>query len=162
MIDIEYLIQSFQRNLQIIHMQADGLSHEDSLIQLPFRGNCLNWVIGHVITYRDRILELLGEEPIWEERITDLYNRGSEPITSEDEGILTLAELLVDLERSQERMSTVLVGMNLEDFNKEIDLNGNKMTLGQRLFFLYFHETYHVGQTEYLRQLAGKDDAVIS
>jgi hypothetical protein len=25
----------------------------------------------------------------------------------------------------------------------------------------YFHETYHVGQTEMLRQLAGKNDQVI-
>jgi hypothetical protein len=29
------------------------------------------------------------------------------------------------------------------------------------VFFLYFHETYHVGQTELLRQLAGKNDQVI-
>jgi hypothetical protein len=26
------------------------------------------------------------------------------------------------------------------------------------IFFLYSHETYHAGQTEVLRQLAGKDD----
>jgi hypothetical protein len=29
------------------------------------------------------------------------------------------------------------------------------------VFFQYFHETYHVGQTELLRQLAGKNDQVI-
>jgi len=27
-------------------------------------------------------------------------------------------------------------------------------TLGQFLFFLYWHETYHVGQTELLRDVA--------
>jgi hypothetical protein len=26
---------------------------------------------------------------------------------------------------------------------------------------LYWHEAYHTGQTEYLRQLAGKDDCVV-
>jgi hypothetical protein len=34
-------------------------------------------------------------------------------------------------------------------------------TRGARLFFYYFHETYHVGQTELLRQLAGRDDKII-
>ena len=29
------------------------------------------------------------------------------------------------------------------------------------LFFGYFHESYHVGQTELLRQLAGKNDKMI-
>jgi len=31
----------------------------------------------------------------------------------------------------------------------------------KRIFFLYFHETYHVGQTELFRQLAGKDEKLI-
>jgi hypothetical protein len=35
------------------------------------------------------------------------------------------------------------------------------MTVGQRLFGLYFHQTYHIGQTELLRQLAGVNDKVI-
>lgn len=34
-------------------------------------------------------------------------------------------------------------------------------TLGQLIFFLFWYETYHVGQPEFLRQLAGKDDKVI-
>jgi len=34
-------------------------------------------------------------------------------------------------------------------------------TIAERLRFLMWHETYHVGQTEYLRQLAGKGDKVI-
>jgi hypothetical protein len=42
----------------------------------------------------------------------------------------------------------------VKDFRGEI-------TLGNRLFFIYYHETYHVGQTELLRQLAGKNDKII-
>jgi hypothetical protein len=34
-------------------------------------------------------------------------------------------------------------------------------TVGQRVLGLYFHETYHVGQLELLRQLAGTGDKVI-
>jgi uncharacterized damage-inducible protein DinB len=46
-------------------------------------------------------------------------------------------------------------------FAREIGSGERKTTVGQRAFFLYFHETYHVGQTELFRQLAGKNDKVI-
>ena len=44
---------------------------------------------------------------------------------------------------------------------REFTSGERKMTVGQRAFFLYFHETYHVGQAEVFRRLAGKDDKVI-
>lgn len=47
--------------------------------------------------------------------------------------------------------------MTLEDLNVLRD----ERTLGERVLGLYFHETYHTGQTEILRQLAGVDDRVI-
>ena len=34
-------------------------------------------------------------------------------------------------------------------------------TLGSRVFFNYFHDTYHAAHTEMHRQFAGMDDAVI-
>jgi hypothetical protein len=34
-------------------------------------------------------------------------------------------------------------------------------TIAKRLFFLNFNESYHVGQTELFRQLAGKNDKII-
>jgi hypothetical protein len=34
-------------------------------------------------------------------------------------------------------------------------------TAGQQIRFSHWHETYHVGQLELLRQLAGKNDKVI-
>lgn len=35
------------------------------------------------------------------------------------------------------------------------------VSAAQRLHFDYFHDTYHTGQTEILRQVAGTDDQVI-
>ncbi len=42
MITTADLIEGLRRNLGIIQAQTKGLSHADSLLQLPFRGNCLN------------------------------------------------------------------------------------------------------------------------
>ena len=51
--------------------------------------------------------------------------------------------------------------ITVKELAREIEVGDRTMTLGQRLFGFYFHETYHTGQTEALRQLAGTDDQVI-
>ena len=89
------------------------------------------------------------------------YKRDSEPMTHADEGTLTLEELLSWLDRSQERIATALSKMDETALACEYTIRAQKTTVGQRAFFLYFHETYHVGQTELFRQLAGKDDKLI-
>ncbi len=43
------LVKAYERNTRIIEMQADGLSHANSLIQTEYNINCLNWTIGHVV-----------------------------------------------------------------------------------------------------------------
>ena len=63
MITPQQLAEAFGRNANIVKMQAQGLSHADSLRQPPFRGNCLNWILGHLASNRDVILRSLGVEP---------------------------------------------------------------------------------------------------
>lgn len=41
------------------------------------------------------------------------------------------------------------------------DFGSNARVIARPVTFLYRHETYHTGQTEYQRQLAGTDDHVI-
>jgi uncharacterized damage-inducible protein DinB len=141
-------------------MQADGLSHADSLRQPPFRGNCLNWVLGHMAGNRDVILQALAAQPVMG-AAASRYERESEPITGDGPGVLPLGELLAILGQSQEALADALGRATEEDLAREIPRGQRTAQLGQWIFFLYFHETYHVGQTELLRQLAGKDDKVI-
>jgi hypothetical protein len=160
MIEASELVDAFARNVRVVKMQTEGLTHEDSLRQLPFRGNCLNWVLGHLVASGDDVLEALGEPPVFGTHGTR-YERGSEPVTEKDGNILRLEELLEWLERAQERIAVALNQLDEAAFSRKLASGGRDTTVGQRVFFLYFHETYHVGQTELFRQLAGKDDRVI-
>lgn len=159
MINSQDLSNAFARNVGIVKMQTEGLTHEDSMRQLP-HGNCLNWVLGHISASRDSVLETLGEPPLMD-TYGVRYQRGSDPVMRADEGTMTLKELLSWLDRSQERLATALSKMDEAALAREYRSGDRKTTVGQRVFFLYFHETYHVGQTELFRQLAGKDDKVI-
>ena len=159
MINSQDLSTAFARNVGILKMQTDGLTDEDSMRQLP-HGNCLNWVLGHIASNRDGVLETLGEPPLMD-TYGVRYQRGSDPVTQADEGTMTLEELLTWLDRSQERIATALSKMDETSLTREYGSGDRVTTVGQRAFFLYFHETYHVGQTELFRQLAGKDDKLI-
>jgi hypothetical protein len=164
MIDATDLAGAFARNVSVVKMQTEGLTHAESLIPLP-HGNCLNWVIGHIVEGRDGVLEVLGE-PSVSGAVVERYQRGSEPVAGTEaavggEGVLPLAQLLELLERSQERLEVALSHMDLNALARTSAGDARGRSIGQRLFFLYFHETYHVGQTELFRQIAGKDDKLI-
>lgn len=161
MITVTDLIASLETNLHIIKAQTQGLTHADSLLQLPFRGNCLNWVIGHIADNRNTMLHVLGEEGILSEAQAARYGFGSEPVCGDAGDILPLEELLAMLEQSQKALVAKLQTMSAEDLARDVQSWLGTTTLGRLVVYLYWHESYHTGQTEFLRQLAGKDDKVI-
>jgi hypothetical protein len=160
MISPTQLAEAFARNTSLIQRQTEGLSQADSLLQPPSRGNCLNWVVGHVSQYRDNALELLGAPPVMGEDGAR-YRRESEPVTGEGPGVLPLEALLEILSRCQDALQSALETATEAHLAQEIPTQRGMTTRAARLFFYYFHETYHVGQTELLRQFAGRDDKII-
>ena len=64
MIPTSQLAEEFARNLWVVRAQTEGITHENSLCQPPFRGKCLNWVLGHLAQYQDQVLAVLGAEPV--------------------------------------------------------------------------------------------------
>ena len=162
MISPEYLASAYARNVQIVKRQTDGLSQADSLTQLPFRANCMNWVVGHLVTNRNSVLKLLGTDPALEPERAARYVRESEPITGDGPGVLPLEELLAVLERAQERLTSLLATITPDELNRQVAFLGSRsMTVGEWLLFFFFHDSYHTGQTEILRQAVGKNDKII-
>ena len=156
----ESMIDLFGVNASIVGKQTEGLTHADSLLQPPFRSNCLNWVLGHIVGNRNDILKALGESPIWSEEEEAPYKYGSEPITC-DGNCHSLEKLLSDFDRSQKPLIAALERIPQEELAKTIETFRGEQLLGDHVAFLLWHESYHVGQLELLRQLAGTDDAVI-
>ena len=151
------LIEAFARNVSVIKMQTDGLTHEDSLLQPPFRGNCLNWVLGHITENRDHILEALGESPVIDE-FGKRYARGSEPLTQAGDDVVRLEELLDWLERSQVRLAAALEKMNDAAWASErsVGSSNRKMTVSQRVFFFVFSRNVSRGADGIIPANGGK------
>ena len=157
--DKERANQTLDRHQWIIKAQAGELSHSDSLLQLPFRGNCFNWILGHVLVHRDIMLELLGESTLLGPKEHKLYGIESEPLTTEDDAVDF--DQLLETARLSARELRDAISNASEDLFSSIFNEERGMTIQDRVEFLIWHETYHLGQLEILRQLAGKNDAVI-
>lgn len=161
MIHIEDFAKMLQGEHEIMCQQTADLSHADSLLQPQPGGNCLNWVMGHLAVNLVEILGVLDEK--LPENLPDLsrYRIGSEPIRGEEDGVLPLQELIDTYKQLNQAVLNRLENMSEADFEQEIDFWQGKKRRGYVAFFYFFHHTYHLGQLEYLRNLAGKTEKVI-
>ena len=157
MTDPKKAIQGFQTTHWIIKNQTKGLNHADSVLQLPFRGNCMNWVVGHLAVYRDKMLKVIGQEGLLNEEETALYTRGSDPIINADYAV-AFERLLNAIDESQKRIIAYLEQATTDTLAA---IYKEEQTVGDRLGGLHWHETYHTGQLELLCQLAGTNDVII-
>lgn len=141
-----------------LHKNLEGISHEDSLRQPEENGNCLNWVVGHIVASRNGWLTGLGLEPVIADPVAERYRRGGEPITESGQAT-ALDELLAAYDRSQEMLNEALGSMTEDQFDGPAPFSpGNDPGETWRSLnsALCFHEAYHTGQTGIGRRAIGK------
>lgn len=153
--DSQFLATLFGLNIQVLKVDLQGITHAESLFQPKPAGNCINWILGHMMATRDGALKLLGETPIWGPAETALYSRGSKPITEPGKA-LPLERLLADIDRSQDKLMNGLMRLS----PKALAAPDPQGTLADKLAMLHFHEAYHVGQLGLLRRLVGREGAI--
>lgn len=145
----------------VLLAQTADLTHSDSLIQPKFGGNCLNWTIGHLVDNLVEILNVLGGNIPPD--LPDLahYGYGSEPICSDAAGVIELPILIEHYKHFTTMITDRLSQMTNTDFDQEIEFWQGKNRRGYVAFFYFFHNTYHLGQLEQLRNMAGKTEKVL-
>jgi hypothetical protein len=149
-------VESFQTTYWLIGRFAAGMTHEDSVTQPPFKANTFNWVLGHILVSRNRVLGLLNQAPVFEDPGSDSYESGSEPSSSEN--AVTLDRLLQVLDISQTAIVEGLESATTDLLGKIAD-EKRAQTVSDQIAGLHWHETYHVGQLEILRQVSGEREA---
>lgn len=156
MSEVDKLTESFRTTNWLITRFSAGLTHEDSVTHPPFKANTFNWVLGHILVGRDRVLRLLDQEPLLDSSWTGLYESGSPTITIKT--AVTLGNLLNTLEKSQEALVGGLQAIPTEVLSEKLG-DQNKQSIAEMIAGLHWHETYHLGQLEILRQVSGDREA---
>jgi uncharacterized protein YciI len=147
----ELIRRDYERNTWLIQHTTEGLTHAESLLQLPFKANCLNWVLGHILAGRQIALEVLGGGLLWEEAWVARYRGGSAPVT-DGEDARHLETLLADVTRSQALLDEALGACTAADLARAVEPRREEQPVWQVLAGRRWHETYHIGQLGTLRQ----------
>jgi hypothetical protein len=145
----------------LIKNQAAGLSQAETLIQPQPSGNCMNWVLGHILESQITMLTVLGGNSPVDPAGLVIYKRESEPITAERPEVLPVETLLSGLDAVHAALAARLAEMVPQDFEREIQQGERRFSVGWRFLFLHFHYTYHLGQLELLRQMAGHSEKIV-
>lgn len=150
------LVTAFRFGFMALERNLGGLDETEALAHPQPGGNCANWLVGHLLVYRDRVHQLLGLPPAWPEALGEVgpYQRGGDGTLAAPR---SLAELLAALRASQEAVIPALEALTparlAEPASKDQSVAG-------QLGFLAFHEGYHAGQAGLLRRVLGKPGAI--
>lgn len=158
MITRAFLVRQLELSYGALFRNLEGITHEESLITPSTGGNCLNWILGHIVASRNRAMKQMGIAPLWQMDLSFHYSGRDEANWTPAKAI-DLKSLETDLARSQQEMLVALEQMPEGTLSVEDDQGGGR-TLGDVLSFFCFHEAYHGGQIALLRRLLGKPGVI--
>ncbi len=156
--DIDNLIIQHELGAQVCKDNTAGLTHAESLVSPQGGGNCVNWILGHLVKARNDELGLLGKTPIFPPEKFERYNNGQPPLTDAGEA-LDLNELCDDFTALQAPLVAALRDVEPEILARPVpdSPTGNpNETVGTMITAIAFHEAYHLGQIGLLRRTLGK------
>ena len=152
----ETVLGQFNAVAWVLSVNLDGVDHEASLLAPSPAGNCLNWIVGHLVASYDNLLPALGEEPVLTLEQKALYDRGAPPITAES--AVSFDQLRTAFATAHERVVAGLRALPEERLPEPAPFspgNNPEETIGSLLAVFAFHQAYHAGQTGLGRRLAG-------
>jgi DinB family protein len=159
-------IQSIRYQAQLVHQvvrrNVEGINHQESLIQPEPGGNCLNWILGHLVWAYAGALPLVRQTPMLDKDHLSQYARGGPPLTDPSRAV-DFGQLLAAWDDSTRRMDDGLAGFPVETLAQPAPgspTNNPDETVGSLLATIMFHQAYHTGQTAVLRRLIGKPGAI--
>jgi hypothetical protein len=153
----DFLINMFQRNVNAIKQFTLGFDHAASLIQPPLGANCANWLLGHLLYYRNRLFTITGRPMAIDPAIAARYPNGSKAVLGDEPALGKWEDMLAAFEASQEPLAASLKAMTQEEADKvwTFTSTANTTSMTALEWHVYFmrHEAYHAGQFEWMPNL---------
>jgi uncharacterized damage-inducible protein DinB len=146
----------------VVDKNLDGIDNADSLETPRPAGNCINWVLGHLLSVYEASLPALGQEPVMAEGALARYVRGSRPLSDPQEA-LPFDDLRAAWSKAVSRFAAGLEDLTSEAMDRPAPFspgNDPDETVGSLLLTVLFHQTYHAGQLGLLRRLVDKPGAI--
>jgi uncharacterized damage-inducible protein DinB len=153
MFTAEMVINAFARNLFFIKHYTQGFSHADALLQPHARGNCANWILGHIATYRNTILEHLGLPPAFDPQTAKRYVANTPPVLADGPDIARFDDILAAIEHAQTQIEAGIRAFDPARAAEMTQFGPREMTRAEAVLAAMRHEALHTGQLELLSEL---------
>jgi uncharacterized damage-inducible protein DinB len=141
----EIFIIQFEFIYKALSLNIENITHQESMMFPEAGGNCMNWMLGHILDYRNRMLAILNQEPIWNKETISCYKRGTNTAVEKD-NFLQWQQLLNYISHTQ---ILILKTLKEEEINEPDKIKSFAQLLA--------HESYHTGQIGLLRRVLGKE-----
>lgn len=146
----------------VLHANLADVTQEESLVRPDPAGNCLNWVVGHLVCIYNNSLPLFGQGHVVDPATLARYDRGTPPLTDPAEA-MDLRELLAIWDQVAARVDAGLKTLTPEVMEQPAPFSPSgdpNETVGSLVATILFHQAYHSGQTGVLRRIAGHEGAI--
>jgi uncharacterized damage-inducible protein DinB len=154
----EVLAGIFRVNSQLTERAFEGIEAKDLCVRPLDRANSLQFILGHLTTYRYSIVQTLTGEVTCP--FGELFIRGIEPRPAvEYPEVSRIFPIYRDISKELlERLSSAPENLLTKELPRRFP-NGENTVLGG-LSFYALHDSYHVGQLGAVRKLLGYDRLV--
>lgn len=158
----EQLVGQIQMHTGLLHRHVADLSDDEACVA-PLGGNSANWLVGHLLVYRDLACEMLGAARQLDATLHARYGNGSTNVSAPADDVPTLSSLRAQVDAQLPHLLSCVQTVTDDTLAQEVTRpNGTVTTLGARFaFYILFHEPFHIGQFEYARHAVGKHEGLI-
>ena len=159
--DRDALLRQYGVAAGSVQFNTRGLSQEESLRSPEAGGNCANWVLGHMVAARCKLLGMLDIEPPIDPASLADYDRGTEELSDATKA-LPFKDLRAAYKQTQKLIAAAIQDGNAELFERPLAEPNATMgdTVATAVAFMAFHDAYHAGQLGLLRRVAGREGQI--
>jgi len=150
----QILATILRRNQNSLASAVNDITHTESLLQLPGKSNCTNWILGHIVVYRDGMLAGIRQPTFFPASQTKLYAARSQPITPDSDSVNF--DRLLKLQSESFNSLIAWLESNPKGLRKKTpqDIKPRKgATVVEHFTQLLGHESIHIGELNPLREL---------
>ena len=151
--NLTHIAGMFKMNTDLVNKTINEVNPESWFLKPGDESNHFMWVVGHIAWSRANVLKILNQP--WNVASATLFERGAQLVPKDQyPGVEEMKRAWDDV---SQKLLTVLANASVDHLGQEA-IAGPPSFDGKvsgNIAFLAFHETYHVGQLNYLRKWLG-------
>ena len=151
---IPLMQQGFASNSKRVAKMAENFSGDEAFFRPYDKVNHLTWEIGHLTFIRNTIIKLLNPSEKLESLENERFNFTPGTPLQPNERYASISESVEALQKRGERIIELLASLTQEQWDSESLFKlPFGTTVGSQIWTFFTHESFHLGEISYLKNI---------